>query len=59
MPSNGTTNPEDENYQRLLRGKFEDWRLPLDGLVAQPVAMSLNERNRIRYASQPLTRIGD
>jgi DMSO/TMAO reductase YedYZ molybdopterin-dependent catalytic subunit len=52
MPSNGTTNPEDENYQRLLRGHFEEWRLPIDGLVAQPVAMSLNDLKRFPARTQ-------
>jgi DMSO/TMAO reductase YedYZ molybdopterin-dependent catalytic subunit len=52
LPENGTTNPEDENYQRLLRGRFEDWRLPISGLVAQPTAMSLDELKRFPARTQ-------
>jgi DMSO/TMAO reductase YedYZ molybdopterin-dependent catalytic subunit len=52
MPPNGTTNPDDENYQRLLRGHFEDWRLPIEGLVAQPVAMSLSDLKRFPARTQ-------
>jgi DMSO/TMAO reductase YedYZ molybdopterin-dependent catalytic subunit len=52
LPENGTTNPEDENYQRLLRGKFEDWRLPISGLVAQPTAMSLDDLKRFPARTQ-------
>jgi DMSO/TMAO reductase YedYZ molybdopterin-dependent catalytic subunit len=52
LPENGTTNPEDENYQRLLRGHFEDWRLPIDGLVARPIAMSLSDLKRFPARTQ-------
>lgn len=52
LPENGTTNPEDENYQRLLRGRFEDWRLPISGLVAQPTAMSLDDLKRFPARTQ-------
>jgi DMSO/TMAO reductase YedYZ molybdopterin-dependent catalytic subunit len=52
LPENGTTNPEDENYQRLLRGKFADWRFPISGLIAQPMAMSLNDLKRFPARTQ-------
>ena len=52
LPENGTTNPEDENYQKLLRGKFEDWRLPISGLIAQPMAMSLSDLKRFPSRTQ-------
>jgi DMSO/TMAO reductase YedYZ molybdopterin-dependent catalytic subunit len=52
LPENGTTNPEDENYQRLLRGKFEDWRLPISGLIAHPMAMSLSDLKRFPARTQ-------
>ena len=52
FPPNGTTNPEDENYQRLLRGHFEEWRLPIDGLVAQPVSMSMSDLKRFPARTQ-------
>jgi len=35
--------PEQKNYQRLLAGKFGDWRLKVDGLVARPSFFSLAE----------------
>jgi DMSO/TMAO reductase YedYZ molybdopterin-dependent catalytic subunit len=35
--------PEQEDYQRLLAGKFADWRLKIDGLVARPSLLSLAE----------------
>jgi DMSO/TMAO reductase YedYZ molybdopterin-dependent catalytic subunit len=35
--------PENENYQSLLAGKFADWRLKVDGLVARPSLLSLAE----------------
>jgi DMSO/TMAO reductase YedYZ molybdopterin-dependent catalytic subunit len=39
-PVNGAP-PETDTYQRLLAGKFEDWRLVVDGLVARPSSFSL------------------
>ena len=41
-PVNGGP-PESETYQRLLAGKFTDWRLTIDGLVARPSSFSLAE----------------
>src|SRR5215470_21538 len=41
-PINGLP-PDDESYQRLLAGKFADWQLTIDGLVARPVTFSLEE----------------
>ncbi len=35
--------PRNETYQRLLAGKFADWRLKIDGLVARPARLSLAE----------------
>src|SRR6476661_1174279 len=35
FPVNGAP-PEDDTYQELLAGKFVDWRLKLEGLVARP-----------------------
>lgn len=50
-PVNGDT-PEDEDYQRLLAGGFEDWRLTLDGLVARPYSFSLVELKRLPSRTQ-------
>jgi DMSO/TMAO reductase YedYZ molybdopterin-dependent catalytic subunit len=41
FPMNGTRNPPDAQYQKLLAGAFKDWRLPIDGLVARPGGLSL------------------
>ena len=38
---NGTANPNTESYKALWRGKFADWRLMVDGLVARPLSLSL------------------
>jgi DMSO/TMAO reductase YedYZ molybdopterin-dependent catalytic subunit len=42
VPIDGKS-PEQDNYQRLLAGKFADWRLKIDGLVARPSLLSLAE----------------
>jgi len=39
--------PETDDYQRLLAGKFSDWRLSVDGLVARPGSFSLAELQRM------------
>ena len=41
-PINGNP-PESQSYRRLLGGKFSDWRLKIDGLVARPCLLSLAE----------------
>lgn len=41
FPVLGTANPEDARYQQLRAGGFADWRLPVDGLVSNPVELSL------------------
>ena len=38
--------PENETYRRLLAGRFAQWRLQVDGLVARPAAFSLDELKR-------------
>ena len=45
IPVNGA-HPQTEPYQRLLAGKFVDWRLAIDGLVARPSSFSLDELKR-------------
>src|SRR5262245_4616445 len=39
--SNGTANPNDATYQALAQNYFADWRLRVDGRVAQPMEFSL------------------
>jgi DMSO/TMAO reductase YedYZ molybdopterin-dependent catalytic subunit len=40
---NGSRMPESENYAALLENNFADWRLRVDGLVANPLDLSLAE----------------
>src|SRR5579864_8750679 len=41
--SNGTSDPDDEDYQALARNGFADWRLEIGGLVERPAKLSLEE----------------
>ena len=50
-PVNGDP-PENETYQRLTRGRFEEWRLTVDGLVARPTSFSLADLKRMPSRSQ-------
>ena len=50
-PVNGGP-PENDDYQRLLAGRFADWRLTIDGLVARPSSWSLAELERFPARSQ-------
>jgi DMSO/TMAO reductase YedYZ molybdopterin-dependent catalytic subunit len=52
MPPNGTTNPQDDEYQELLGDNFEDWRLPIDGLVMQPISVSLDDLGSLPSRTQ-------
>jgi DMSO/TMAO reductase YedYZ molybdopterin-dependent catalytic subunit len=52
FPIPGTSNPENETYQRLRHGNFADWRLPVTGLVNRPVSLSLEDLKRIPARSQ-------
>jgi DMSO/TMAO reductase YedYZ molybdopterin-dependent catalytic subunit len=44
--SNGTSDPDDDDYQALAEKKFVDWRLEVDGLVQKPAKFSLEEITR-------------
>jgi DMSO/TMAO reductase YedYZ molybdopterin-dependent catalytic subunit len=46
MPVSGPQ-PRTDEYQRLLKGGFADWRLTVDGLVARPASLSLDEIKRM------------
>jgi DMSO/TMAO reductase YedYZ molybdopterin-dependent catalytic subunit len=39
--SNGTSNPQNAEYQALAKQDFRDWHLTVDGLVEQPMQFSL------------------
>jgi DMSO/TMAO reductase YedYZ molybdopterin-dependent catalytic subunit len=51
FPVNGDP-PLDETYQRLLAGRFADWRLKVDGLVARPSSFSLAELQSLPSRTQ-------
>ena len=40
---NGSSDPEDEDYQALAKNGFADWALLIDGLVDRPAKLSLKE----------------
>jgi DMSO/TMAO reductase YedYZ molybdopterin-dependent catalytic subunit len=39
--ANGTTNPDNEDYQAHVASGFQDWRLEIGGLVERPLSLSL------------------
>ncbi len=41
--TNGTRDPGTDAYAALRAGRFADWRLTVDGLVARPLALSLSD----------------
>ncbi len=49
---NGTTMPPGETYAALLENGFADWRLRVDGLVAQPLQLSLAELRAMAARTQ-------
>jgi DMSO/TMAO reductase YedYZ molybdopterin-dependent catalytic subunit len=44
--ANGTTNPDNPAYNALVQDNFSNWRLTIDGLVANPVSLSLADLKR-------------
>jgi DMSO/TMAO reductase YedYZ molybdopterin-dependent catalytic subunit/thiosulfate reductase cytochrome b subunit len=50
-PINGLP-PTTATYQRLLAGNFAEWRLPIDGLIARPAELTLDELRRLPSTSQ-------
>jgi DMSO/TMAO reductase YedYZ molybdopterin-dependent catalytic subunit len=53
--SNGTSNPSDDDYQRLAKDQFRDWTLRVEGLVHAPARLSL-VRLRMMKARTQITR---
>jgi len=43
FPTWNQTNPRSQEYQRHLSERFRNWRLPISGLVARPIELSLDE----------------
>src|SRR3954449_4772183 len=45
-PFANETAPPSDDFKRLQAGGFKDWRLSVEGLVAQPASLSLDEVRR-------------
>lgn len=43
VPEWNQTNPKNPEYQRHLAEGFKHWQLPISGLVARPIALSLDQ----------------
>lgn len=59
MPATGTTNPADtsqkgynEEYEKLLKGNFADWRLSLEGSVTMPGSFSMADLQKLPSRTQ-------
>ncbi|MGG6894815.1 MULTISPECIES: molybdopterin-dependent oxidoreductase [Rhizobium] len=50
--SNGTSQPDSEEYARMMETGFADWRLKIDGLVEHPVELSLADLKRLPSRTQ-------
>ncbi len=50
--SNGTAMPRSPDYARLLADAFADWRLHVGGLVARPLAISLDRIKALPQRTQ-------
>jgi DMSO/TMAO reductase YedYZ molybdopterin-dependent catalytic subunit len=50
--SNGTSLPEGEDYAHMMATNFTDWHLSIDGLVRQPLSLSLAELKRLPSRTQ-------
>ena len=50
--TNGTSMPNTADYAAHLAGNFRDWRLVVDGLVARPMALSLDQIRRMPARTQ-------
>jgi DMSO/TMAO reductase YedYZ molybdopterin-dependent catalytic subunit len=46
------TDPPKDDFKRLQAGGFLDWRLSIDGMVARPASMSIEEIKRFPSRSQ-------
>ncbi len=50
--ANGSTGVDDPEYLRLAKDGFADWRLRVDGLVEQPLSLSLAELRALPARTQ-------
>lgn len=49
---NGTSQPDSEDYARMMETGFADWRLKIDGLVEHPVELSLADLKKLPARTQ-------
>jgi DMSO/TMAO reductase YedYZ molybdopterin-dependent catalytic subunit len=49
---NGTSQPDSEEYARLMETGFADWRLKIDGLVDRPTELSLADLKKLPSRTQ-------
>jgi DMSO/TMAO reductase YedYZ molybdopterin-dependent catalytic subunit len=52
FPTNGTTNPDNPEYQALARNDFAGWKIDVGGLVERPSSFSLAELRRLPSRTQ-------
>lgn len=50
--ANGTTNPDNPDYQAHLANGFADWRLEIGGLVERPLSLSLADLHQAPSRTQ-------
>jgi DMSO/TMAO reductase YedYZ molybdopterin-dependent catalytic subunit len=50
--SNGTAEPDSDDYRKLAAGAFADYRLAVDGLVARPMQLSLGDLRALPSRTQ-------
>lgn len=50
--TNGTNDPATPAYRELVADKFASWRLVLDGLVARPLSLSLDQLHGLPQRAQ-------
>jgi DMSO/TMAO reductase YedYZ molybdopterin-dependent catalytic subunit len=50
--ANGTTSPMGETYAKMVAAKFADWRLVVDGLVEQPLELTMAQLQAMPARSQ-------
>jgi len=49
---NGTANPNTPEYNAMLAGRFADWRVAVDGLVARPLSLSVAQLRAMPQQAQ-------
>jgi DMSO/TMAO reductase YedYZ molybdopterin-dependent catalytic subunit len=52
FPPNGTEMPDGISYFEFMASQFERWRLTVDGLVKQPLSLSLDEIKHLPVRTQ-------